>query len=165
MDLIWCVFGRQAVPKAQQFNQEVLLPAAKYISAELQAQAYEIAVQVRQPGNVAFVACVIPRCKSLSNGTFFCGRVAMGVFAHRKIRTAAGARGVCLAMPCRLLINCVWPAGGPAGKGAADVAAARGAPQGGARRPGGRPAAPGRCHRAARAEGGAFLFSCVRTWF
>lgn len=35
------------MPKAQQFNQEVLLPAAKYISAELQAQAYEIAVQAR----------------------------------------------------------------------------------------------------------------------
>ena len=51
-DLTGCVAGRQAVPKAQQFNQEVLLPAAKYISAELQAQAYEIAVQVRQPGNL-----------------------------------------------------------------------------------------------------------------
>ena len=34
---------------AQHFNQEVLLPAAKYISAELHAQAYEIAVQARQP--------------------------------------------------------------------------------------------------------------------
>ncbi len=36
----------QAVPKAKEFNEEVLLPAAKYISAELQAQAYEIAAQV-----------------------------------------------------------------------------------------------------------------------
>lgn len=32
--------------KAQQFNEEVLLPAAKYVSAELQAQANEIAAQV-----------------------------------------------------------------------------------------------------------------------
>ena len=54
------------MPKAQQFNQEVLLPAAKYISAELQAQAYEIAVQVRQPGNVAILACV-----HLTSGALF----------------------------------------------------------------------------------------------
>lgn len=47
MDLTRWVAVRQAVPKAQQFNQEVLLPAAKYVSAELQAQAYEIAVQAR----------------------------------------------------------------------------------------------------------------------
>ena len=70
MKLTWCVAGRQAVPKAQQFNQEVLLPAAKYISAELQAQAYEIAVQVLQPGNVAILACV-----HLTSGALFVSMV------------------------------------------------------------------------------------------
>jgi hypothetical protein len=49
--------GAQAVPKAREFNEEVLLPAAKYISAELQAQAYEIAAQV-PPGAARLPFCI-----------------------------------------------------------------------------------------------------------